>query len=60
MTKETMNDLKRKAEQDVEKIVGQSKTLEKVLKIRRGSVCQCAECMRLQKENQPIITIKSL
>ena len=52
MTKETMNDLKRKAEQDVEKIVGQSKTLEKVLKIRHGSVCQCAECVRLQKENQ--------
>ena len=54
MTEKTLNDLKKVVDQDIEKIFGKSKKLEKIIKIRRSCNLITTENLRQQKEKQRI------
>lgn len=50
--KRTISDLRRETDKIMEGIVGKSKTLEKVIKVRRSSFLGTENSLRRQKENQ--------
>ena len=50
--KRTISDLRRETDKIMEGIVGKSKTLEKVIKVRRLSFLETENGLRRQKENQ--------